>query len=96
MTRKTINQLHDAMYSDDAEYAKAYDALSEEFSIADEMIRARKHADLTQKELAERMGTTQTQIARMEGGHLPSTRTLERLAAATGTKLKIRFEPTHR
>jgi len=38
------------------------------------------------------MNTTQAVIARMEGGSLPSMRTLERLAAATGTHLKVSFE----
>jgi transcriptional regulator with XRE-family HTH domain len=49
---------------------------------------------LTQEQLAERMHTTQSVIARLEGGHVrPSTRTLERFAQATGTRLKISFEP---
>jgi transcriptional regulator with XRE-family HTH domain len=40
------------------------------------------------------MGTTQAVIARSEGGRsMPSTRTLERFAKATGTRLGIRFEP---
>jgi transcriptional regulator with XRE-family HTH domain len=40
------------------------------------------------------MGTTQSAIARLEGGKTrPSTATLEKLAAATGTRLKIAFEP---
>jgi hypothetical protein len=39
------------------------------------------------------MNTTQGAIARLESGaSLPSTRTLKRLAAATGHKLKIKFE----
>ena len=39
------------------------------------------------------MGTTQTVIARLESGRVkPSTRTLERLAQATGSRLKISFE----
>jgi transcriptional regulator with XRE-family HTH domain len=43
---------------------------------------------------AEAMGTTQAVIARLEGGRVkPSTRTLERFAKATGTRLRIRFEP---
>jgi transcriptional regulator with XRE-family HTH domain len=40
------------------------------------------------------MGTTQSVIARLEGGKSrPSTTTLERLARATGTRLRIAFEP---
>jgi transcriptional regulator with XRE-family HTH domain len=52
------------------------------------MIEARAHAGLTQEQLAERMHTTQAVIARLESGRVkPSTRTLERLATATGMQL---------
>ncbi|MGZ8407473.1 MAG: helix-turn-helix domain-containing protein [Caulobacteraceae bacterium] len=55
---------------------------------------ARSQAGLTQAEVAERMNTTQTVIARLESGRgKPSTRTLERFAKATGARLKISFEP---
>jgi len=54
----------------------------------------RATAGLTQQQLAQRMATTQSVIARLESGRTrPSTQTLERLAAATGTRLKISFEP---
>jgi ribosome-binding protein aMBF1 (putative translation factor) len=92
MTRKTARELHDELYNADPEYTKEYDALAEEFALADEVIRARSHANLTQVELAKKMDTTQAQIARIEGGKMPSIRTLERLAAATGTQLKVSFE----
>jgi hypothetical protein len=40
------------------------------------------------------MGTTQAVIARLEGGRIkPTTRTLERFAKATRTRLRISFEP---
>ncbi len=49
---------------------------------------------MTQQQVADAMGTTQAVIARLEGGrNLPSTRTLQRLAKATGTRLRITFEP---
>ena len=75
------------------EYVREYEALAEEFAIAGAIIAARAHAGLTQEELAQRMETTQSVIARLEGGRTrPSTRTLERIARATGTRLKISFE----
>ena len=47
-----------------------------------------------QEQVAQAMGTTQAVVARLESGKtMPSTRTLERFAKATGTKLRIRFEP---
>ena len=49
---------------------------------------------MTQEQVAEAMGTTQAVVARLEGGRIrPTTRTLERFAKATGTKLRISFEP---
>jgi ribosome-binding protein aMBF1 (putative translation factor) len=83
-----------AEWRKDPEYVKAYDALEGEFSLAAAVIEARAHAGLTQEQLAVRMHTTQAVIARLESGRVkPSTRTLERLAAATGMRLRISFEP---
>ena len=75
----------------DPVYRAEFDALEEEFSLARELIAARVRAGLTQEELAHRMGTTQPVVARLEAGHKPSLRTLERFAEATGTKLQIRL-----
>ena len=77
-------------------YRKAYDALGEEFDLAAVVIEARTRAGLSQAELAERIGTKQPAIARIEGGQLPSTTTLQRIAAATGSRLRIVLEPTGR
>ena len=52
--------------------------------------RLRTEAGLTQAELAGRMGTTQSAIARMEGGGTrPTLETLERLAGAVGQELVV-------
>ena len=78
----------------DPKYVAAYDALEDEFALASALIKARGDADLTQEQVAQAMGTTQAVIARLEGGKTkPSTRTLERFAKATHTKLRISFEP---
>ena len=75
-------------------YRAAYDALEEEFALVSSVIEARTKAKLTQEQLAKRMGTTQAVVARLESGRaMPSTRTLERFAKATGTRLRISFEP---
>lgn len=75
-------------------YRKEYEALEEEFALAAEVAKARMRARLSQEELARRMKTTQSTIARLEGGRgRPSTRTLDRFAKATGHRLKISFEP---
>ena len=57
------------------------------------LIEARIGAGLTQAQLAKRMKTSQSVVARLEGGRIhPSTRTLGKVAQATGTRLRISFE----
>ena len=83
-----------AMLFKDPEVRKEYDALEEEFALIAEVARARMRSGLSQNELAKRMNTTQSTIARLESGRgKPSTRTLTRFAKATGHRLKISFEP---
>jgi ribosome-binding protein aMBF1 (putative translation factor) len=74
-------------------YRKAYDALADEFDLAAVVIEARMRAGLSQAALAKKIGTKQPAIARIEGGQLPSTATLKRIARATGTRLRIALEP---
>jgi predicted transcriptional regulator len=70
-----------------------YDAQAPEFAIARELIAARTRAGLSQAEVAARMGTSQSSIARLESGHmLPSLRTLDRFARATGSRAVVRLE----
>jgi ribosome-binding protein aMBF1 (putative translation factor) len=75
------------------EFVREYEALEEEFTLATALIKARSEAGLTQEEIAQRMGTTQSAIARLEGGKSrPSTTTLAKFAKATGTRLRVSFE----
>ncbi|MBZ9671699.1 helix-turn-helix domain-containing protein [Mesorhizobium sp. B2-1-8] len=95
MSRKAIS-VEDAAkeWFKDPQFVVEYDALEEEFAIAEALIRARGDADMTQEQVAAAMGTTQAVIARLESGrNMPSTRTLQRFAKATGSKLRISFEP---
>jgi ribosome-binding protein aMBF1 (putative translation factor) len=72
------------------EYASLERKFEQSMAIADLVILYRARAGLTQRELAERIGTSVTAVARMESGfHLPSTTTLTRLAEALGGQLKI-------
>jgi ribosome-binding protein aMBF1 (putative translation factor) len=78
----------------DPAFVAAYDALEDEFAVASALIKARGDAAMTQEQVAQAMGTTQAVVARLEGGKtMPSTRTLERFAKATHTRLRISFEP---
>lgn len=94
MSKKTIPVKKSfAKWRKDLKYVAAYDALAEEFALADALIRARAAADMTQAEVAKAMGTTQAVIARLESGQsMPSTRTLQRFAEATHARLRISFE----
>jgi DNA-binding XRE family transcriptional regulator len=78
----------------DPSFKAGYDALEEEFALASLVIEARTRAKLTQAELADKMGTSQSTVARLESGKAaPSLSTLRRIAKATGTRLEISFEP---
>lgn len=74
----------------DPDFAKAYDEAVEEYAALEAMIRARAETGVTQAELAERMGTTQSAIARLESGRVsPTVETLQKYARALGKRLKI-------
>ncbi len=69
----------------DPNFEREYNSLELEFEIALELLNARKKSGLTQKEIAERMGTTQSVVARLESGKaIPNIKTLEKYAQATG------------
>lgn len=75
----------------DMEFQAAYIELEDEFSLAAQLIEARRKAHLTQDEVAKRMGTTQSVVARLESGYpLPSLRSLKRYAQAVNGKVQIR------
>jgi ribosome-binding protein aMBF1 (putative translation factor) len=87
-----VDELHKE-WMKNPKYRAEYDALEEEFALVGAMMEARAHAGLTQAQVAKRMKTTQTAVARLESGRIkPSTRTLERYARATGHRLVIGFE----
>lgn len=72
----------------------AYEEIAEEFDFLEEVLKARADAGLTQAEVADRVGTTQSAIARLESAgtkHSPSIATLQRYAKALGCKVQIRL-----
>ena len=88
-----IKDLH-RRWSRDHDYKAAYRGLEGEFRLARALIEARTAAGLSQSQLARRMKTSQSYIARVESGKVrPSTDALERFARATRTRLRITFEP---
>ena len=78
----------------DAEFRKEYARVDEDYSLIEALVRARTAAKLTQVELARRLGTTQSAVARLESGRVsPTFSTLRRYAEATGTRLTVGLAP---
>ena len=78
----------------DPEFKKEYDALELEFELIRAFLDARNEKGLTQKELSQITGITQADISKLENGNAnPSIKTLERLAAGLGKRLKIELVP---
>jgi transcriptional regulator with XRE-family HTH domain len=91
-----VKDLH-RRWSRDSAYTSAYDAFAGEFGLAQLLIATRARAGLSQAELAARMQTSQSYVARLESGRVrPSSDALARFAKATGTQLRISFEPMTR
>ncbi len=85
-------------WKQDPNFQQEYDVLEEEFLLFDELLQARKTAGFTQSDVANRMGTKTSAIARLESGggskrHSPSVNTLRRYAQAVGHRLEIRLIP---
>ena len=75
---------------EDPEFREEYARADDEFTLIEALVRARMAAKLSQSELARRLGTTQSAIARLEGGGVsPSFATLRRYAEATGSRLEV-------
>ncbi len=63
-----------------------------EATLAEKLVTIRYLDDLSQEELARKVGTTQSVIARLESGrHTPSIRFLKNLAEALEMDLSIEF-----
>lgn len=92
---KTHNEMI-GEWMQDADFVREYEDLGQEFALFDELLRARKEAGLTQAEVAERMATQPSVVARLESGggrrkHSPSLATLEKYAEAVGCRLEIKM-----
>lgn len=87
--RETLNEC-----MEDPQFAAEWDALDPEFQIIKAMLDGRAARNLTQKELSEITGINQADISKLENGNAnPSLKTLERLAAGLGMRVKVEFVP---
>ena len=74
------------------ELKREYERFASRYAVISELIAARIKKGFTQKELAKQMGTTQSSIARLEGGNInPSLGFLEKIASVMGYKLTIQL-----
>lgn len=91
---KTLNTFRAEIFNNNPAVKAAYNEQEAEFSLVKTMIQARMNAGLTQEQVAERMGTTQSAIARIESGKtLPSMKTLTRYAKVLNMRPDVRFVP---
>ena len=91
----THSELKEKMLSN-SEVKTEYNSLEKEFSLFEELLKARTIAGLTQAEVAERMGTKTPAIARLESGggnkkHSPSLSTLQKYAQAVDCHVEIKL-----
>lgn len=99
MKKRTKTHKHEALLKSELrnpEFRKAYEDLQQEFGLAAEVIRLRLRAGLTQKDLAERMHTSQPAISRLESGeyHNVSLAFLRRMGGVFGVTPVVHFKKT--
>jgi DNA-binding XRE family transcriptional regulator len=90
---KDFNEILNEELKNEA-FKKEYEFLEEEFVLAKEILQLRKEQNLTQKELAKKMGTSQPAIARVESGNYKniSLSFLRKLAKVLGAKPEIHLK----
>ncbi len=77
----------------DPKVKKEYDRLAPRYAVISELIAARLKKRLTQKDVAEKLGTKQSAIARLESGNVnPSLEFLQKIASALGSRLVIQVK----
>ena len=77
----------------DPETKKEYDKLAPRYAVISDLIALRLKKRMSQKDVAERLGTKQSAIARLESGDVnPSLEFLQRIAQALDSKLIIQVQ----
>lgn len=90
---KTLKDIKPELLANPATQA-AYESQAAKFEMARELFAARSSAGLTQSDIAQRMGTASSVIARLEGGkRIPSMRTVQRYGQAVKTRAVVRLGP---
>ena len=88
----TFEEYKKKAFAEDPELYKEYKALEPEYEIVKQILKARSELNLTQKELAEKVGIKQSNISRLESGNYnPSLEFLKKIAEGLGKELHIEF-----
>ena len=91
MTRKTWDEVKMERAGSPAR-RRGYERAGRTIRLAMEIHELREKRGLSQRELAERLGTTQSAVARLEAGNVsPSLPTLDKVAEALGVELVVSF-----
>ena len=78
-------------------FKKAWQELDAEFELLESMLQLRERSGMTQQHLAEKIGTKQPALSRLERGGFKkaSIETLSKIADALDARLVVRLEPKH-
>lgn len=90
---KDFEQFKQEQFVKKPQLKRAYNTTDFQYELARQIIEARLKKGLSQTQLAEKIGSGQSSIARLESGNYnPSFKFLERVARATGTQLKVSLD----
>ena len=91
-----FNDLKAELLEGDAELKKEYEALTPQYQVISAIIKARTERNMTQRELAEKVCTAQSNISRLESGHYnPSLAFLQKVATALNKDIHITLDDYH-
>jgi DNA-binding XRE family transcriptional regulator len=86
------NQVKELLFKENPELNKEYNDLAPLYEIQNQVIELRKTRGLSQKQLAEMIGTKQSAISRLESGdYNPSVQLLHKIATAFDKEMHIEF-----
>lgn len=87
-----MNEYKKRAFEADPELYEEYKALAPEYELIKQIIRVRAEQNLTQQELADKIGIKQSNISRLESGNYnPSLDFLKKVASGLGKELHIEF-----
>lgn len=88
----TFESIKKELWQDES-FRAEYEKLQPRYDLISQIIEARKEGNITQAELAKRVGTQKSNISRLESGNYnPSLDFLIKIANGLGKELKIQLK----